>query len=388
MDIIKITDKPPVTTVVAKGATVVVPPSKPIPVFKYVKPYIAPEILPKGIDENDYIIEDKFVGISKTDFVPSTKQTIIHNTILINRDYETDAKYLIKTADVFELNKQTKVKDNGYVTGKIEYIVDQPVLWFKDNNHLDELTWIITRNIPSNTTSTHKLKNVKSNEFLVPNSYTIAGTPTTVPPITPGIIGTLKMDATGYDWKITDKNGMKYICTQEDLYLTYYPDRYRFQDSLTLEPLDPNKKQQWIIEQDPKTFKRETLEKVLKYSNGDYLKQIMDRIPHKERFEFYKQIQEDLPPNQRLPEALLFIRAMTNNYMKSTGNYMDSFNAIQYVSRYIAEMAEKVRGDKKGKYLIGGSLLKNMYEDEMRKNPNQNKTAVLKKCVNIIMDNK
>ena len=74
--------------------------------------------------------------------------------------------------------------------------------------------------------------------------------------------------------------------------------------------------------------------------------------------------------------------------MTNTGNYIDSFDAVQYVSRYISDMAENIRGTKRDKYLIGGSLLKNMYEDEMKKNPNQNKKDALKKCVNIIMDNK
>lgn len=358
MDIIDIIDTSKSTTQVAK------------PVFKYVKPYIAPEILPKGINDDDYIIEDKFLGISKKDFKPSIKQTFDHKTMLINHNYKTDAKYLIKTYDQFEQNKKTKIKDNGYIIGKIKDIIEEPVLWFKDNNNLDEITWIISRDIPMNSTSDHTIKNTKNNEYLHPNRSSIT------------------MNTTPYDWKITDKNGIKYIHTPGNLYLTYYPDKYRFTESLTLEPLDPNKNQKWIIEQDPKTFKRDTLEKVLKYSNGDYLKQIMDSFPAEERFEFYKKIQNELPPNQRLPEALLFIRSLTNNYIRDTGNNIEPFNAVQYVSRYIADMAEKVRGQNKGKLVIGGSLLKNMYEDEMRKNPLQNKTTALHKCVNIIMDSK
>jgi hypothetical protein len=373
IDIIDIIDttKPAKTATSPKTTTTTTPSSK--AVFKYVRPYIAPETLPKGINDDDYIVEDKFLDLSTKNFNPSSKQAITHNTLLVNQDYETDAKYLIKTYEQFEQNKRTKTKDFGYICGVIEHIIENPVLWFKDNNNVDEMTWIISRNIPRNTTSSHTIKNCKTNQYLAPSGSNI------------------KEDATAFDWKITDKSGIKYIHTDitgVDLYLTYHPDKYRFPDSLTLEPLDNTKKQQWLIEQDQKTFKRETLDKVLKYSNGDYLKQIMDTIPPMQRFEFYKKIQNDLPPNQRLPETMLFLRSLTNNYMRNTGNYIDPFNAVQYVSRYISEMAEKIRGEKKAKYILGGSLLKNMYEDEMNKNPSQNKKIALQKCVNIIMDNK
>ncbi len=364
MDIIEIIDSKATSKATAKATT---------PLFKYVKPYTSPNVLPKATNPNEFIVKDTIVNPTIETANPMNKINKPQRTVIINRAFQKNAKYLIKTYNSF---KQDDIEDHGFLSGHLDMHVDNPRLWFKDTYEMNKLTWIISGELPIDNTSLHSIKNIKSNKYLAPA------------PIAKGIlIGSTVLSDAPYNWKITDKNGQKYIHTNE-LYLTHYNDKYRMKESITLEPLDENKKQNWNIELDPNTFNREKLDKVLNYSNGGYLKQLMDSMPPGERFEFYKGIQNELPLEQRLPEALLFIRSMTNNFMLNTGQYIDQFDAVQYVSRYISDMAEKIRGEKKGKYLIGGSLLKNMYEDEMKKNPLQNKKEALKKCVNVIMDNK
>jgi hypothetical protein len=356
-----------------------------------VKSYVSINNFPKKDEDKElYIIKD-IINITNNDDIKTKINTdqipISSKTIMINYDYKIDTKNMIKTNE--KIKQDGNINDFCYLAEYSDEKLEEARLWFKDDSDPDKLTWVISGEI-SKSTSKHTIKNLKKNKYLNPGEYKINGT-IYMPPIgsyTGKIIGKTKLSNEEYEWNITIKNGKKYIHTNEDLYLTYYGDKYRLIDSITLEPFNITKCQSWIIEQEPNTFKRATLDKVLKYTNGDYIKKMMDSIPFNKRYDFYKEIQAELPQDQRLPELMLFIRSLTNNFMTNSGKYIDHFDAVQYVSKYISQMAEKAKGEKQVKYLLSGGLLRNMYEDEIHKNPFQSKKNVLKKCVNIIFDQK
>jgi hypothetical protein len=355
MSIIKIVDEIPDIT---PNAT------NPRPLFKFVKPYISPNALPSGIGKQDYIIGDVLHHPDiKNHERPNIGAMWRKKDMLVNYKYQEATKNRIRTYETF---KQDDIDDYGYLTG-----ITPPRLWFNDEYNLDRITWIIPNALPeSGNTIKYPLKNQKSGLYLAPN----------IP-----LNGKIINSPVKYDWDITEMDGKYYIHTN-NLYLTYYPEKYRDVDSIKLEAKDEEKKQIWVIEQDEKTFRRKDLEKVLEYSNGEYIKQLMDETPPEERFKIYKDMQNKLPVNERLPEVMIWLRSLTNEFMESYP-YYEQMDAIQYISKFISEEAEKIRKEKKGLFIIGGSLLKNMYEDEINKNPNMNKRKALEKCVNVIMDN-
>jgi hypothetical protein len=336
-------------------------------IFKYVKPYISPNMISKTANNNDFYIKDELEPEKKI-HQPHELNPIWHKENLdIFQDYVKNMSYFIKTIIPF---KQDHGNSPGYITGfgtlDNETI---PKLWFIDENNIDKLTWEITGTLPSyNMTSKHTIKNKKTNKFLSKNAS-----------------NQLENSDIEFFWNITN-NSQRFLISIDNLYLTCYPEKYRLNDSLTLEPRDENKNQLWLIENDNKTFTRQNLDNVLKYTNGHYLSELLDSVPPKDRFELYKTIQKDLPKNQQLPNVLLFIRSLTNKFIRGFP-HIEKYDALQYVSRYIADEAEKIRNEKKkGLYIVGGSLLKNMYEDEIKKNPTINKTKALHKCVDIIMN--
>jgi hypothetical protein len=363
--------------------------SQPVKKPKFVQPYVSSKQI-ENKNKDDYIINDE---IEPTTFKPNQTNIKVmypHDELNTVYKYNDDVKCHIKTIQKF---KQDDTLDFGYLKSSS----NKCRLWFNDEHNPETLIWVISDKLPeTNKQSTHTIKNG-----------------------TKYLNNSLDLSDTEYTWNIINNGGWYYIMTN-DLYLTCNEKRYRFPDSITLQPLDNNPdtskrlKQLWMIVPDPTTFTRKNLEQVMQHTNKTYIEQFMETVPPMEKLKLYAQIASNptekverlkqlamtLPPNERAsiveeikkteqlnptPDGVIFLRLMTNNFLQRNP-FIDVYNAIQYVSKYLSNEAEKVREDLKPKYIQGGKLLRSMYEQEMKTNPNQNKKSALKKCIDSIME--
>jgi hypothetical protein len=359
---------------------------------KYVQPYISSRIIENKTNDNkQYIIEDNIEPNIKNikDNKLNLKPIYPYDEMDIIYNFNNDVKSHIKSNIKF---KQDDCNDYGFLKAH----PNKCRLWFNDINNPEDLIWIISNKLPElNKQSKHTIKN--GTKYLDYN---------------------LELNDNPYEWNIKNHNNWFYISNNND-YLTFNDKIYRFPDSIYIHPLDNNSNtskrlnQLWIIEPDPNIFTRKNLDQVLNHSNKNYLTKFMEDVPPMEKLKLYAEM--NLHPTEKIkyltqlasmvpfderqaimdeinrtkqndqtPDIVLFLRSMTNNFIIKNP-YIDIYDAIQFVSKYLSDEAEKVREDIRPQYIKGGKLLRNMYENEIKLNPNQNKKTALKKCIDSIM---